>query len=258
MLGFLGNVAGGLLSTIGGLAESHRQRSYYTHMSETAHQREVEDLEKAGLNPMISAMGSGAASAMPTLQNPASALADVGSEIGRAQRSREAELGRIGVGNARKQGQVLDETAAKLRSDKALNLAMAINQEAQAASSRARAVADLATAKQIATRTVQDAVVAEFLDALGPADRRAFGYEKFSKDRTYISKLGGELTTALVGVGSDIGESARSLGQKAKDAWKSVRDWYNKPVQGKPAKQPTYQAPRYRDLKQKQRRLNHP
>ena len=258
MFGFLGNLAGGLLSTIGGLAESHRQRTYYTHLSSTAHQREVEDLEKAGLNPMISAMGSGAASAMPTLQNPASALADVGSEIGRAQRTREAALGRIAVGNARKQGQVLDETADKLRSDKALNLAMAINQEAQAASSRARAVADLATAKQIATKTVQDQVVAEFLDALGPAERRAFGYEQMARNRTYLSKLGGELATSVISLGSDIANSAQSLGQKAKKAFQSVRDWYNKPV-GKPAKEPTYQAPRYRDLKrQQQRRNNHP
>lgn len=39
--------------------EAHKNRQYQTQMSNTAHQRQVQDMKKAGLNPMLSATQGG-------------------------------------------------------------------------------------------------------------------------------------------------------------------------------------------------------
>lgn len=43
-------------------AESLKNRQFQEYMSNTAHQREIQDLIKAGLNPILSAGGQGASS----------------------------------------------------------------------------------------------------------------------------------------------------------------------------------------------------
>lgn len=56
----IGSVAGALISAHSAKKEAKKQREWEQQMADTAHQREVKDLEAAGLNPVLSAGGMGA------------------------------------------------------------------------------------------------------------------------------------------------------------------------------------------------------
>lgn len=65
-----GSLLGTLYSGETSAKEARKNRDFQAHMSSTAHQREVADLRLAGLNPILSAQGSGAST-------PSGATADV-------------------------------------------------------------------------------------------------------------------------------------------------------------------------------------
>lgn len=71
-------IGGGLLSNSASAKAARKSIAFQREMAQNAHQYEVEDLRKAGLNPILSAMGRGASAsggAMPTFRNPAEGLA---------------------------------------------------------------------------------------------------------------------------------------------------------------------------------------
>ncbi|QXP08158.1 MAG: DNA pilot protein [Arizlama microvirus] len=71
------NLLGTILTNEANRKEAKNNRNFQSEMSSSAHQREVADLRAAGLNPILSASGSGASTpsgAQATLENPGSAI----------------------------------------------------------------------------------------------------------------------------------------------------------------------------------------
>lgn len=95
-LGLLGNILTGDKNA----KEANNNRDYQKNMSDTAHRREVYDLREAGLNPILSALGSGASTpsgSMATMPDAGPALGK-GIETAIAVRQQNAELKGINAG----------------------------------------------------------------------------------------------------------------------------------------------------------------
>lgn len=108
-----GQIAGSALSSAANVAMAERQMRFQRKMSGTAHQREVRDLKRAGLNPILSAIkgGPGAVTpqgAMARVEDPTRGLPEVAVKHG---------IGKQTIATARSQEALNSASTVKMLAD---------------------------------------------------------------------------------------------------------------------------------------------
>lgn len=231
--GFSGLVTGGVPGLLSGINNSQQQssanqinldqaqvnRDFQERMSNSAYQRGMEDMRKAGLNPML-AFSQGGAS---TPSGSTGSVSPVKTDVPNALDKASTMMGMKSTAKAVEQSEAQTE---KIRSDTGLNSGVAGIQQAQI--KKINADASISSAE--ATRAQQEA-----------------DFYKKNPEMIPIEKISGAASSAL-GVGADAGILLRLLGGAMGRGGKSLR-----PDQQKILKQYDNAKSRWDDADRKRR-----
>lgn len=117
----VGGALGGLGSLVSGLfgkSSAQSQMDFQERMSNTAHQREVVDLRKAGLNPILSASHGGASTPAGQTANMPNPGSDLGASVSSSARMMGIELPAL-ESNIRQQAAQSESAYASAESNRA-------------------------------------------------------------------------------------------------------------------------------------------